>query len=286
VKIVMVHGRNQQGKDPVVLEKEWREALTYGLARANRTLPANAEFRFPFYGDELARLVAEVEAPGVLDAQARGTETDADATLRGEILEEVALGLGLTREDIEREFRPSEPRPRGPQNWEWVQAILRAIDRVPGVNSGVVDLVTRDVYVYLTFGGVRRKIDRIVADAFDDDETIVISHSLGTVVAYNVLLARAAELPVPRFLTLGSPLGVRALQRHLVSPLVNPPSVASWRNAFDDRDVVALRPLDPSTGFHLDPPILNKRDVKNHTENRHGIAGYLADPVVAGWVVG
>lgn len=286
MNIVMIHGRNQQGKDPVALEKEWRDALTYGLTRAGLALPADAVFRFPFYGDELMRLVEQVETPGVLDAHARGTETDADPTLRGEILEEIALGLGLTREDIEREFHPSAPRPRGPQNWEWVQAILRAIDRVPGVNSGVVDLVTRDVYVYLTFPGVRRRIDEMVAAAFDESPTVVIAHSLGTVVAYNVLLARNRSHPVPRFLTLGSPLGVKALQRHLDSPLVSPPAVGSWRNAFDDRDVVALRPLDASTGFRFEPPILNKKDVKNHTENRHGIAGYLADPVVAGWVVG
>lgn len=285
MKIVMVHGRKQEGKDPVALEKEWRDALTYGLARASRSLPAEVEFRFPFYGDELARLVEQVESPSALDANARGTETDADPTLRGEILEEVAFGLGLTLEDIEREYRPTEARPRGPRNWEWVQAILRAIDRVPGVNSGVIDLVTRDVYVYLTFPGVRRTIDSLVAAAFDDQETVVIAHSLGTVVAYNVLLTRAAEHPVPRFLTLGSPLGVRALQRHLASPLVRPPAVGSWRNAYDERDVVALRGLDPSTGFRFEPSIENKRDVTNFTENRHGIAGYLADAVVAGWVV-
>lgn len=287
MKIVMVHGRAQEGKDPVALEKEWRDALGYGLARANRELPAEVDFAFPFYGDELARLVAELETPGVLDANSRGTESDsADASLRGEILQELALGLGLTLEDIEREYRQTEALARGPANWEWVQAILRAIDRIPGVNSKVVDIVTRDVYVYLTNHGVRRRIDALVAAVLDEHPTVVVSHSLGTVVAYNVLLARPANHPVPRFITVGSPLGVRALQRHLASPLVLPASVGGWWNGYDNRDVVALRPLDPSTSFDLQPPIVNKSDVNNYTENRHGIAGYLADPVVAGWVAG
>jgi len=43
---------------------------------------------------------------------------------------------------------------------------------------------------------------------------------------------------------------------------------------------MALLALD-ARNFDVDPPIENKSDVKNFTDNRHGIAGYLADPVVA-----
>ena len=54
-------------------------------------------------------------------------------------------------------------------------------------------------------------------------------------------------------------------------------------NALDQRDVVALYPLD-SVNFPLDPAvpaIENKRDVRNKTDNRHGITGYLDDAEVA-----
>ena len=53
-----------------------------------------------------------------------------------------------------------------------------------------------------------------------------------------------------------------------------------WFNAMDQRDVVALYPLD-GTHFPIDPAIENKTDVDNDTENRHGISGYLTDKVVA-----
>jgi hypothetical protein len=43
-------------------------------------------------------------------------------------------------------------------------------------------------------------------------------------------------------------------------------------------------PLD-AKNFDVAPPIENKRDVMNFTDNRHGIAGYLADPVVAAKIV-
>jgi hypothetical protein len=59
--------------------------------------------------------------------------------------------------------------------------------------------------------------------------------------------------------------------------------VSAWFNAMDERDVVALYPLDP-THFPLDPDtpaIENKTDVRNRTRNRHGVAGYLDNEVVA-----
>ena len=54
----------------------------------------------------------------------------------------------------------------------------------------------------------------------------------------------------------------------------------------DEGDVVALYPLD-SNSFPLDPvnpAIENKTNVHNHTDNRHGIEGYLDDRDVAQWI--
>jgi hypothetical protein len=282
MKLVLVHGRAQEHKDRVALQKEWMDALAYGLARANATLPRGTTVELPYYGDRLAELVEQVNTPLTSDVNAKGTDTDED-TLRGEMLEDIALGLGLTRADIDRELA-GDVRERGPQNWRWVQAILRALDRVPGLNTEVIDLVTRDVYVYLSFPGVRAEIDRLVADAIGSGPCVVLAHSLGTVVAYNVLGARQAAPPFPRFVTVGSPLAVNAIKAHLAKPLRMPPCIKHWFNAYDTRDVVALNALDDS-GFPIAPPIENKGDVANFTENRHGIAGYLADPVVAAKVV-
>ena len=48
----------------------------------------------------------------------------------------------------------------------------------------------------------------------------------------------------------------------------------------DDRDIVALYPLD-TNNFPIDPEIENNTDIQNHTDNRHGIVGYLNDKEVA-----
>ena len=283
MKLVMVHGRAQAGKDPVVLKKEWMDALGYGFLRANKALPVATVVEFPFYGDELERLVELTNTPLAINANAKGTQSDAEKELRGQILEELGAAMGVTQEDIEREYA-GQPMQKGPQNWEWVQAILRAVDRIPGVNSSVIDAFTRDVYVYLTYPAVRTKIDRMVDAAIGNDSCVVLAHSLGTVVAYNVLVKRAAGPAVPRLVTVGSPLGIRAIRRWLETPLRCPACVGNWFNAYDERDVVALVALDRQN-FDISPPIENKNDVLNFTDNRHGIAGYLADSVVARKVI-
>ena len=110
-------------------------------------------------------------------------------------------------------------------------------------------------------------------------ETVVVSHSLGTVLAYNVLKAAGPGLNVPLFVTLGSPLAVTVVKK-AIRPVGHPQCAAHWYNAMDERDVVSLFPLDDQH-FRIDPLIENKTDVDNPTENRHGISGYLGDQDVA-----
>ena len=143
-------------------------------------------------------------------------------------------------------------------------------------------LFTNDVYQYLHNPGIGRVLDDGVRSAFARGvETVVVSHSLGTVVAYNVLKKAGAErgLKVPLFVTLGSPLGVKVVKR-AVRPIGYPGCASHWFNAMDERDVVALFALDDKH-FDIDPDIENKTDVDNPTSNRHGISGYLGDPEVA-----
>jgi hypothetical protein len=156
------------------------------------------------------------------------------------------------------------------------QAIIRAIDNLtPDVSSASIGVLLRDVFIYVNNGTVRRRINEIVKAKMTDDPTIVVGHSLGSVVAYEVLRERQKNT-VPRYITVGSPLGIRAIRRRLSTPLTVPGGVADWFNARDAQDVVALYPLDQDN-FAVDPPVRNFNNVKNHTENHHGIDGYLDD---------
>jgi pimeloyl-ACP methyl ester carboxylesterase len=111
------------------------------------------------------------------------------------------------------------------------------------------------------------------------EPTIVIGHSLGSVVTYNILRTDPRALAIPLYLTVGSPLGIRAIREEL-RPLRFPPHVRTWYNARDTRDTVALYPLD-ANNFPVSPAVENYSAVRNDTDNRHGIAGYLDDSTVA-----
>ena len=279
--LVFIHGRDQQGKDPAALKAEWIAALAKGAKSINRTLPNQLEVAFPYYGDKLDELATRADIPLTSDIQARGESAVNEDFLsfQAEVAESLRVAAGVTDQQVENEYGPN-PKPKGPLNWEWVQAILRGIDKYGGgVNEVTLQAFTRDVFLYTRRAGIRDEIDRIVAGVLSENPTVVVAHSLGSVVAYNVLRNDRRTLQVPLLVTVGSPLGVRAI-RDQFKPLRRPQPVGAWYNAFDPRDVVALYPLD-SNNFPITPNVENAANVNNSTSNRHGIAGYLDDPGVA-----
>ncbi|WP_282127118.1 alpha/beta hydrolase [Roseobacter litoralis] len=259
--------------------QEWTGALLEGAWAAGVELPADLEIVLPFYGDALDEVVREFELPLTSEITTRGDAFQDEFLLfQEEIVSEIRASQGITDQQID-EIYGNNPRERAPWNWEWVQAIIKAIDRhTPSVSQGFLETFMRDVFIYLQSSGARSIIDGIVMERLDARPTIVVAHSLGTVVMYNILRNTSA-LNTPLFVTLGSPLGIRAIQRRF-RPLRYPANVGPWINAFDERDVVALNPLDQQS-FPVMPQIANINNIDNQTDNRHGIVGYLDKSEVA-----
>lgn len=279
-RILLVHGRGQGGQNPETLKGQWIGALKRGAQALGRELHADVDVAFPFYGDALDEFVRQFAIPLTSDVNARGRPIDDEfLQFQAEFAEEVRVGAGVTDAQVDAEYG-NDPTPRGPLNWRWVQAILRAIDKSEtGMNQRTLEAFTRDVFLYTTRPNVRTEINKIVAAKLTEEPTVVVGHSLGSVVAYSVLRTDPRPLRVPVFVTVGSPLAVRAVRKSF-QPLEYPHPVGAWYNAFDTRDVVALYPLD-AENFAVDPPIENNSTVRNATDNRHGIVGYLDDRGVA-----
>jgi hypothetical protein len=276
-RLLLVHGRDQQGLNPDTLKAEWLDTLQLGTKVVGRTLPIAIDVAFPYYGDMLDNFTRQYDIPLTSDMHSRGPLDDEFLMFQAEFAEEVRKRVGVTDSEVDAEYG-NNPQPRGPLNWQWVQAILRAIDKHGGMSQKTLELFTRDVFLYTTRAGVRDEIDRIVGGTLTEQPTVIVGHSLGSVVAYSVLSTDRRSLRVPLFVTLGSPLSIRGV-RDQFRPLRSPP-VSAWYNAFDTRDVVALHPLD-TEHFPVQPPIQNDNRVKNQTANHHGIAGYLNNPDVA-----
>ncbi|MGB8401258.1 hypothetical protein [Bradyrhizobium sp.] len=280
VRLVLVHGRSQQGLNPVDLQSTWLETLRRGAAKINRSLPERLEVAFPYYGDTLDEFARRFELPLTTDIQAKGSAVNADfLNFQAEVAEDMRRGAGISDAQVQEEFGTNTTE-KGPQNWAWVQAIIRAIDRnAGGISQSAIETFMRDVYLYTTRAGVRDAIDRIVGGAINESPCVVIGHSLGSVVAYNVLRNDRRALKVAAYITVGSPLAIRAV-RDRFRPIGFPVAARSWYNAFDPKDVVALYPLD-AANFPVNPAVQNFGGVNNATDNRHGIVGYLDDADVA-----
>lgn len=294
--LVLVHGRAQQRHDSIKLKAAWIEAWERGLKRAGLARPLAADqIHFPYYGDTLDQLVAGKLPADAAQVVVRGVQPDNEgvalsddekAFIEAALMEQVGRYVADPDQAVQQALPPGVALQRGVLNWEWVQAILTVLDRVvPGASAASVALATRDVYQYLTQQAIRKVIDTGVASAIPAGrKTVAVSHSLGTVVAYNVLrtLGQARGWQVPLFVTVGSPLAITVIKQRLaqLDPVVYPGCVGGWFNAMDERDVVALYPLDDAN-FRIKPKIENYTKVDNHTENRHGIDGYLDDPYVA-----
>lgn len=293
--LVFVHGRAQEHKDSKALKAEWIANWADGLKESGLEVPLPEErIHFPYYGDTLDQLVAGKSPEDAAKIVVRGAapegsgelSPDEKAFIEAVLLESVGRFEGDAQAAVQAALQPGAVVERGVLNWGWVQGILTVLDRhVPGASSASVALATRDVFQYLTNDIVRGVIDAGAASAMPaSGETVVVSHSLGTVVAYNVLRLNAKQKgwKVPLFVTLGSPLAVTVIKQKLagIKPIGYPAGVSGWFNAMDERDVVSLYPLD-GKNFPLNPAIENKTNVHNHTSNAHGISGYLGDKDVA-----
>jgi hypothetical protein len=113
---------------------------------------------------------------------------------------------------------------------------------------------------------------------------VVIAHSMGTIVAYDVLHALGDVIDVRLWVTLGSPLGITAVQNRLAQPLSVPHGVREWRNFADRLDPVAFdRTLSGEfepAGFVRDEWIINPGTLAVDAFNPHSGTGYLSHPAV------
>ncbi|MFE7032409.1 serine peptidase [Streptomyces sp. NPDC057621] len=138
----------------------------------------------------------------------------------------------------------------------------------------------REVAAYLR-DPVREQVRSRVAEALAKQRpTVVIAHSLGSVVAYETLWAHP-ELQVDLLVTLGSPLALP----HAVFPRLQPapvekkgrrpPNVTRWVNIADPGDLVAIPPGGVRDGF-LGVQELEGQPI--HAFDFHKAVNYLATP--------
>lgn len=285
-RLVFIHGRAQGGRSSDEIEREWTRGLEAGFQAIGSQAPTADNVEAPFYGSKLDELTNQADF-SLFEVIFRGTETktpDDDDTPEidewdVEFMREVLNNAGVSN-DVIRTYMETTVTPRAPWNWEWVQAIGRAVDdRAPAVANLTMWQMTRDVRTYLSRRKVRRAVHDIVGPPLEGERCVVVAHSLGSVVAYWLLTEMGSDSSVPLLVTAGSPLGGESVKRRLPSPLGMPAGVEAWLNVSDPRDPVAIHGELGGSTFPAD--IDNFSDIDNKAHGPHSIVGYLSDPRVA-----
>jgi hypothetical protein len=247
-RIVVVHGVGQQTEGELTLHDRLCPALLQGITWAGGSVGAS-DVVFASYG-ECFRPPAEVLSPVRYfraEDVANGYET------------ELLLAWWRRAAAVDAHVVPPEEEvlARTPV---WASRALAALSRsrfLADVSDRVLIGDLKQVHRYFTDGGLRAAVRGIVAGAIAADTSVVVAHSLGSVVAYEVLCA-SPRPEVRALVTLGSPLGLPNLVFDRLEPAPRPVAadgvrghwpgqVREWTNVVDQGDVVAavedLRPL-------------------------------------------
>lgn len=334
--LLLVHGRSQEmtagadRSDAAVAayiegrKREWLAGLARGLTLAGHAPLQPDAVYYPFYGNLLADLITAHEragghAPDLEAAPVAGKVAGKAARTRDDMILEAAGELGfrpsrrLARTDPELVapiIAVERARAEGAEaGWSdllkprIVREALQFLAEKTGTSEFVIQQFLRDVAYYLEDDRMRAAVQKVVADAIGravadgHHDLVVIGHSLGSIVAYDLCSDFAASIRVRLLVTAGSPLGYPIVRRNLrggaegvddrpvpavLDPIPGTPGRDRvwWLNAFDVLDVVAL--VHPLASRFSDGGQRIRDERTFNPTYPHSIADYLSDPDVAG----
>ncbi|MGH3697790.1 MAG: hypothetical protein ACRDRX_28060 [Pseudonocardiaceae bacterium] len=286
VTVVYVHGAgNQPPREQ--LKRRWDDDL-FGRDMGQRTQMAH-------YADLLHAQPAAIGA----DASTPDEALAALAAVTGEPVADLGAGSAgdqaMAAEEAKM-FAGLTPRGQQLALSLSIHMATRAASQPPTANQSVTGILPASVRRLL----LRQLLQRLIPDAdsylFTDKRNaiqdrlrqaldavsgpvIVVGHSLGTIIAYDVLSEpRFGGRAVPLLVTLGAPLGYNEIQDVITQPLRVPAPVVLWANFADPLDVVTLD-TTLADDFGAGTRIIDTQ-VDNPALNNHDSGGYLRAPQV------
>ena len=272
MRIVLVHGVNNQDNSSEQIVDDWLNTIRVGMDAETYAKIRKADVVAPFYGRELYDWTENRQRRAAPIAQAAADPDSDEAKFYREALEEIAPHLGISEVQIAALSPSSDPVEQGLPHDRRLLALLRAFETISPLRGSLVLRLIPQAFTYLSRPGAAASVDAIVRPHLVDGPFIVIAHSLGTIVTFK-LLREEQGAQVPLYLTLGSPLAVRAVKNAIGPRFGRCPRVDRWVNAFDLNDAVTIgRALTPQT---FGNGVENIGDVNNGKDDPHSIEMYL-----------
>lgn len=295
-KIIFIHGINNENRperpnSADIIREKWKDAINRTAAQMGQKFPENIIYEAAFYGDTLYEGSKNWKSDPATAKKMGASDTAnqyADPIVAALYLE-YQRAYGITDEQVIDELDDGDDVQVAVQaagiHKKWLKAIVRALEKVvPTKGKYLARIALKQASVYLHKHGLKEKIDDIVLeqvfkDVTPSDNIIIIGHSLGSVVAYDLLRRLRHQVKPKLFITLGSPLGISIIKDRLGPPLVFPESVGRWVNGADKEDFVALKPTLNKSTFGVDG-IENISSLDNGHEDAHSIIKYLSHPEI------
>jgi pimeloyl-ACP methyl ester carboxylesterase len=262
--VILVHGVGNQSKD---WSKPFREALNQALgADAARVKLIDAYWAPQSKLSDLLRPRLAFGGEGVQ------TSLEDELYARAERDFAAALGQAAAPRAAARAFGPGDV-------WDWIK------DKFDGGKELVADSAN-----YVSRNGVRTAIQNVLHGRLGEAHrggapAIVVAHSLGTIISYDVLRQAGANYPGLRtWITMGSPLKwFFDVFQWGKQPIGMSPGIR-WVNLYDKRDL-AGKALKGTVDWASPQPVdravdnvKNAGNAHNHWRNREVVA-HVADEV-------
>ncbi len=292
-RIVFIHGINNQDRSRGGIQTLWSDALCATLGEEAKVLRRKVVFDTAYYADILHKEDSNwklFSSSGIRMSASSPQDDYVDFDVAALFLE-FQKKFEITDEQISENLSEGDDvagtRQAAGVHKKWIKALTRTLEKmVPSAGNSLARIALSQAATYLNKPGVFDKINNLVSEqVFADhkigDRTVVIAHSLGTVIAYVLLRKMKPHPSFPLFLTLGSPLGIEVVRRRIGPPLLNPPPALKWINGADPEDFVALHARLDKKSFGPGAAITNIADIDNGYEDAHSLEGYLSDKRVA-----
>lgn len=277
MNILMIHGIGQEASTKEELLTKWTESLH----AIQPGLLASASVEMAYYGTTLADWTSGKTTVAVgmgVDSTAVNLGDAAELKFLSSVMEQFAKDHDIDETEIDAAMDTVEDNTVPMDNFiaRRLVGLLRLVEEISPAKGSLLLRVVKQGHTYLSSPGAARAVDSIVRPLLLKSPQVLITHSLGTVIAFKLLReleAKGSDISIPLFITMGSPLGLDAFKAKLGVPRCKPKFVEKWKNFYDPSDFVPLgKPLDEK---NFAGNIDNDGSVNNKTINAHGVIGYL-----------
>jgi pimeloyl-ACP methyl ester carboxylesterase len=269
--IIGVHGLDNK-PEAAILESWWKASIVEGLSRHGGAGRARVHFKLAYWADLMYPLPLEVQtlAEPYLPAEGDGPLPRAGLSVRKVTMARMRGSVGKALEKVST-VRLGENMVRG-----------------------TVKAKMPDLHFYKNDQDLRlavqaRLFKRLRSACRWRRKVMLIAHSMGSIVAYDVLREHGQTLKDLEFVTVGSPLGLAGLKTVVEGTLFVPECVAHWSNFSDPKDPVSSWDTSLSDNYQAnsrgvtisDHLVVNGYIGPSGKPNAHKIYGYLRTPEIS-----